>query len=468
MTSAATLAPEETDPGGARFIRRTWSRVAARALRRPVITVVIVAGIVRVAFALASFALNSGTLIPDEIQYIDLARVVADGHTADSWAPFYGQSLYNSTRLFSGSLRFTFDLLGPSRIWGQLLAATFGTATAGLTAALCRRHVRPALALGGGIFIAVLPSQVLWSSVVLRESMVWTALAVVAAGLLITRRTGARWLVAGTGTVALALLCLGVLREQTLVAAGWSAVLVAPLLAPTRRLWRTTAIAAVAVTIPILGGLGPGGWNLVTRAVPSLGSTRTNMAIAADSAFVPTSIVNRPSNTRIRPDDGSGAHATSTTTTAPSQDLVASKAGDVYRVDNSAGGSARSFLPGIAAVAFRPFPWEGGSDLTSRFAAMEDLLWYALYAGGIAALVLSRGERRSAAAFPAVLTAVVIGIGALTQGNLGTAFRHRGQYAWALVLLTAIAVEELIHRRDRGRRSDREGGAAGSPPSPAP
>lgn len=49
-------------------------------------------------------------------------------------------------------------------------------------------------------------------------------------------------------------------------------------------------------------------------------------------------------------------------------------------------------------------------------------------------------------AFLALLVAAVMVSGAVTDGNLGTAFRHRGQVLWALAIL---AVAALQHIRDR-------------------
>ena len=46
----------------------------------------------------------------------------------------------------------------------------------------------------------------------------------------------------------------------------------------------------------------------------------------------------------------------------------------------------------------------------------------------------------------------------LFEGNLGTAFRHRGQVLWALAVLAALGAQRLWLRRS---------GAAGEGPYPA-
>lgn len=40
----------------------------------------------------------------------------------------------------------------------------------------------------------------------------------------------------------------------------------------------------------------------------------------------------------------------------------------------------------------------------------------------------------------------MIGIAALTQGNVGTAFRHRGQILWALAILAVVGAGRLRHQ----------------------
>jgi hypothetical protein len=56
-------------------------------------------------------------------------------------------------------------------------------------------------------------------------------------------------------------------------------------------------------------------------------------------------------------------------------------------------------------------------------------------------------RRRDVVAFPLIATGVVIAAAAVSQGNLGTAFRHRGQVLWALAVLAAIGGQRLWDRR---------------------
>jgi hypothetical protein len=47
---------------------------------------------------------------------------------------------------------------------------------------------------------------------------------------------------------------------------------------------------------------------------------------------------------------------------------------------------------------------------------------------------------------------ILVGIAALTQGNLGTAFRHREQMLWGLALCAAAGAEWLVVHASAARR----------------
>jgi hypothetical protein len=78
------------------------------------------------------------------------------------------------------------------------------------------------------------------------------------------------------------------------------------------------------------------------------------------------------------------------------------------------------------------------------------LLWYPLLL--LAALGLV-GVRRHARvlAFPLVLGGGIATMWALVEGNFGTAYRHRGEFVWAVVVLAAAGVTVLRRPRPHGR-----------------
>jgi len=94
-------------------------------------------------------------------------------------------------------------------------------------------------------------------------------------------------------------------------------------------------------------------------------------------------------------------------------------------------------------------------------AGLESGIWAGLYV--LAAVGVWRRRKEFAVmAFPFLFAVSFLVTGAVTQGNLGTAFRHRGQVLWALALMAGIGYESLhdglaqrIRRLQRGLRRGR-------------
>jgi hypothetical protein len=393
---------------------------------------------------------------------------VASGHTADSWYPSFGQTLYNATWAFTGVVRFLFDLISASRLVAQLYAVSLGVVVAVLTTALAARVVRPRFALVAGLIVAACPSQVLWSSVALRESVVWTALALLALGFAQTFE-GRRRAVAGVVTMTVALLALGASRDQTLFAAAW-AVPIAALLIPRPGRWPRLAVGALlALTVPLVGGTGLGGIHIAQRS-SHLGSTRTYLADGAVSSYTNTTLVAPATTAPLRPaeDARKPANGRATTTTTQALDprrvpprvraglrrdehLVQVDSGAVYIVEESTKANLEAIPRGAVAVLLRPFLWEGGSGQL-RLAGLENPFWYVLYVLAAIGIVAQR-RRLEVIGLPILLAGGALTAEILIQGNVGTAFRHRGQALWALALLAGCGLEALARRReDRGSR----------------
>ena len=115
---------------------------------------------------------------------------------------------------------------------------------------------------------------------------------------------------------------------------------------------------------------------------------------------------------------------------------------------------------GLIDVTLRPFPWESTSGIALLLARVENVVWYLLYAlAALGAVVaVRRPTARNALLFPAFVTGLLVAVAAVTQGNLGTAFRHRNQILWALALGGAYGVQWLVTEsrfvRDRTTAAD--------------
>lgn len=415
----------------------------------PVLAATSIALVVRVLTAIGSFVVNRTYLIGDELQYMQLADHVARGHTADSWYPFYGQTLYDSTWVFIAPITFLFEVFGPSRLLAQLWSVLFGVVTVAVASSLAMRITDRRRALALGLLVALLPSQVLWSSVALRESMVWATLVVVAWAAVSSADPSWRRAVVATAVGLGALLAMARLRDQTFIVAVWALVPGVLIGGGRRYLLRLVGAAGLAVLLPMSVGLGPAGYDLVRAAAPSLGTTRTTLALHAETGFAPTEslgpIPQTPATTARSSGSGASAiadrggnHFKVQTKNGP-RDAIAADDGQVYEVREGLWANVRAVPTGLAAVLLRPFPWEHTTSFSMAMAKVEAVLWYGAYAVGL--LGLSRGWRRNRLhlAYPFFLTGFLMGVGALTQGNLGTAFRHRGQIVWAIVVFAACA-----------------------------
>jgi hypothetical protein len=294
--------------------------------------------------------------------------------------------------------------------------------------------------------------------VVLRESMIWFVL--VAMALVLARTADRSGVAAARGVAALGVLLLGLtfLRSQTAVVAAWAIVISCWAIPGRVRVQRAIAATALAAVIPALGGLGLFGLDLVTASVSSLGVARADLSFNASSAVTPTSIytgalpgvdcARRPTTANTQPGAPSIAEIPSFTVETPDGEtieVVCSPNGPVV-VDNSVGTNLRELPSGFAATVLRPYPWEWSSSVESQISGIENVVWYVLYA--LAAIgVWALRRRITVIAFPLVVTAGIIGASTLTQGNVGTAFRHRSQVLWCVALFAAAGAAHLVERR---------------------
>ena len=152
-------------------------RLVGALVERPAWTSFSVALLIRLVAAAAINLFHDGVLIPDEGQYLILALFASVGELTPEFWSGYGQTLFDSTRTFMWPLTALFWLFGPSRFLVQLVTVFFGALTAAAAAVLAGRFLRRPYALLAGLIVALFPSQILWSSVVLRESLIWAGLA---------------------------------------------------------------------------------------------------------------------------------------------------------------------------------------------------------------------------------------------------------------------------------------------------
>jgi hypothetical protein len=469
--------------GNAAVLLRSACRVWDRAVDRPVISVVLVAAVIRIVVAVSLNVLDVWSLAPDAGQYMRIAEAKAAGRLEQVWLG-YGLSLYDSTRSFTGQVSFLFGLFGPYRLVAQLVAVVYGVAAAGLTTAVSLRLVRRPLALVSGLVVAILPSQVLFSSVGLRESIVWALLA--AAAVVCSRlgpRAGRIPIVTGVAGLAMFFCLLASLRVQTAIVALWCMTL-ALVVVRGHRLLRIVGASLLFLLVPVFVGHTPGGVGFLSDSVRHLGTVRTYMAMGAGSAIAETKwLVEETVSATLAGGDAAADSATVATPVVPmrptventmpaggdaaanpnvidreehlwqgNQKFVIDLEGYAVAVHNDLPANLAAFPRGLVAVMLRPVPWEAEMSSKRRVAGFESIIWLPLFVfAGVGAWIRRRDSH--VVALPASLVLALTLSAAVTQGNLGTAFRHRGQILFALSILAVAGLQAALDHWRSGRMS---------------
>lgn len=455
-----------------------------------------------------------GAVFGDELMYSSMAHqtAISANHTWDEWT----KTLFNNTATFMWPLTAVYWLTGSNGYLGQLVPAAFGTATAIFTTALLRPVCSRRWAIAGGLFVALLPSQILWSSLTMKDSAVWAVLAALAVLVARLATESSKRLVAITVSVVVLLFLLGHLREHTMVIASW-AIVVTAALAPGKRRWARFGWALlVALALPWVLGFGGGGSTLVS-GTDTLGERRATNAQGAETALV------MPLDSDAATSAAAAGQAKETVEQAQSESEAASAdvlaAAEMYRVlqearaeaaalrraqralaaaqaeavltdrlaaerqieyqqavdaadaaakqafradiDSSFGESYQlpeeglvanlRYLPrGLSVMLLWPYPWSSGSNARIALARVDMIFWYPALALALVGVCFA-WRRRGALLFPLLVGGGSALVSALSQGNFGTAYRHRGEFVWVVAVLAVVGASSLVTRyRARG------------------
>ena len=134
-----------------------------------------------------------------------------------------------------------------------------------------------------------------------------------------------------------------------------------------------------------------------------------------------------------------------------------------WLVDNRTMTSVRYFPEGLFNTLVRPLPWnfksgvgtytEGQLSRTVTIGAglESTLLWLPLYGLSVYGLWAMRHHYRRLLYLFLTASGLIVS-GAVTHGNLGTAFRHRGQMLFVLAILAAGGIQALVEARSKPSR----------------
>ena len=483
----------------------TWSGMMTRGaagqlaeltLRRPLIAVAVVAFVPRALLAVFVNRADIWSLAPDSVQYLAVTEAAVDGRLATIWFG-YGESLFQSTRTFTIQIFLLFEIFGPSRFAAQCVAVLYGVLAAVLTVVVARLLVRPGYALGAGLVVALLPSQVAFSSTAIRESLIWCLLGLT---IFFVFRSGRServlgsigWMMATAGPIFL----MSYLRIHSTLLIIW--FLAGGLLLKGRaRLVRSLAVVLLVVLLPAFLGMGPGGVEYASASAKGLGTVRAVLAMSAESATaageptpcfecLPISATEGPATVGPgMPAESANSADGSTLGPTPGDarvvcevgcEVLPSLPGDILQrvadlnaanqkfivdaegrrivLDNDLEATLASFPHGLVSVMLRPFPWEADGGFGRTAAALESPIWLLLILLSVVGLV-ANWRSSDEVILLVVQVALFTGAAAVTQGNLGTAFRHRGQVLVALAVLSMVGIE---HLRDRWSRNEMDKG----------
>lgn len=396
-------------------------------IRRPAFVVGLISLAVRVPVVVLVAVFRDGVLFRDDAVYLRLMGQWTGGETA-LWSES-DRALWASNRNFLLPGAWLYQAFGTHPIFPLLLAALAGTLVVCLVTYVLSRHVNSVWALAGGVTLAVFPSQILWSSVVLKDVFVWLSTATLAA--LLTWWHGRRTWMATAAVCVGALLVFAYLadiRRQAMLGALLALAGAAIVAAGRWRLLVLGGLVGVLAVVPVAAGLGPFGWDLIRNGTAgreevlagALEDGRTSIACVIVPFMEPA------------PADGAGWAA----------DL-------------------KCLPSGVRTLVLDPFPNQLYRSRSLWPAFAEHALWYPLLVlAGVGLLTtIRRRTWTPALVYTGLVACASVGMWGLVERNFGTAYRHRGEFVWCVVVFAAIGGQHLWQRR---RQPSPSAGASGS------
>ena len=382
----------------------------AKVSAHPVTAVFVVSATTRLIVAATVASLRNGTLFSDDQTYLTLAREFAVGNTPSD--PLWG-SVWSFTYPIGWAMR----LIGTTAMVPLAMSAVAGALTAAAVTFIVHQLLGPRWALAAGLTAALWPSQILWSSLILRDSFMWMALSAVA--VVLTWWGGSvrtsRLLPASIALVLLLIYISGS-RKHTLIVACLALGLALIVTAKRHRALLALLSLLVVVVVPWLVGLGVAGSDLIRGG--TAGRQEVLTAATEDGKTTITCVV-IPFFYEA-PSDGVGW----------SNDLQCLPSG------------ARMML-------LDPLPNQLHKSRSLWPAFAENLIWYPTL---VLAVVGAVSTYRRRTFTPALTYTVLVWLGSVTMWglvdrNFGTGYRHRGEFIWSVIVFAAIGAQHLRERR---------------------
>ena len=454
---------------GDSVLRSLWPAIE----RRPLITLFVIALIVRLGLVALS-GLFKDVVLDDEM-YHQMATDMASGDISN-WDDFT-YSLFWRTATFLGPVTLLYKIFGSEILVGQVFVALVGAVVVVMVMRLALEFLSTTWVVTLGFVLALIPSQAFWSTQLMKDAVVWLTLSGLALAIAIANRSTGRNLIAAALGVGLVLCILAFLREHTLVVATWSMMTASLVGVRQARTARIVGAVLLGVTIPwAVAAIGPAGVDLVRNA-GSLEEIRFHMAEGANTAIVDTTpggsetdlnqivlerkAVESEIAQLVAQASGAPEPEAEDKIEARLEELRAREAAllaEQSRIQSPPPGAQLSdeevaldpniaHLPrGISVMLIEPFPYPFTGSSPLRMARVESLIWYPILLFALYGLWFAR-EHLRILLFPILVGGGVLFMYALTEGNIGTAHRHRGELVWVVVLLATFGISKFFERK---------------------
>ena len=383
----------------------TASSVFDRLARRPVLSAFLLALTVRALASVAIRVLRDGVLFLDDRAYLRMVQLYAE--SGRSGLSIGQRGTWDALGSFLQPLGWLGRLLSADPLVIALATGLAGSLVAAAVAGLVRRRLGGHTAFVAGALVALMPSQILWSSLILRDAYSWLALSLLAVligvGGTHPRRLAA-WLV-----IPLVLVYLDGIRGHTFIVASF-ATAVAVVFAFRKHALRIAAVIVAVGAVSLASGVA----DRVVSVLESGTSGRQEELTAAVEAGKTTIACVVVPFVYEAPSDGVGW------------------SGDLQCVPS-----------GIRMMLFDPFPNQLDKSRSLIPAFAENILWYPLLFLAARGIRRLRGWRTQDVFILASAVGTIL-MWSLVDRNFGTAYRHRGEFFWAVAYFAAIGLQHTV------------------------
>ena len=272
------------------------------------------------------------------------------------------------------------------------------------------KYTRSTTALSAGILAAIYPSQVLWSSLVLRDSLVWMTLALI----LLTLR---RWDESKDRTnflrygivLSILIIYLSSVRSHTMLVACIALLIAVIWKSKTFASAKILLLVTLFVFVPLIANIGLAGQELFQFVTEGMSDFRQKNATGN------LAIVDPFSDQRFA---------------------------DLF------------YLPiGLRVMLLDPLPHQLQLNYELILAFCENLLWYPILIFSGYGVFKMRKKMGLETIFLIFCNMGLITMWSIFEGNFGTAFRHRSEFIWSTIIFAAIGFEYWSHKRSEQKET---------------